>query len=194
MANLNFGFNNKGISQRLLVSCSQVYKKPNHAFLNAVYGGLQALVEPHLLEQMNPAEILGVSAGFYCAGSKKITLADTQRPETLYESLISIPNEHFPYKVALDRIDDESFSRNVRPFTTPLAERLQAVKLPAQKIIEMNESTIDYFKNFSQLYNPCKNLWASGRTQKKYAHEIFRLLESKYALLRLENEHLIQKS
>ncbi len=186
-----FGFTAKGISQQVLAEETQLYRNPSHSFLSAVYRGLGP-VNGSLMAVMNPAEILGVAAGFTCSASNKQTAMfdGKMSPAALYSEMMTegrrIINPMNPYhgevlyEREVEHIDNISHVRNVRQYISPLSERLNGVSLPDRIRDELASRSAVFLKEFDHIHDPCGQIRATRNTVKICVRQIFDVLKAKY--------------
>src|SRR5574341_1278818 len=143
---------------------------------------------------MNPAEILGVAAGFTVAASNKQTALFDGKPSlaSLYSEMMTegrrVINPGNPYhgqvlyEREIEQLDDISHIRGVRPYTEALSERLSAVSLPDRIRDEVVSRSKVFLKEFNQVHDPCGQIRPTRSTVKIYVKQIFDSLKKKYDL------------
>lgn len=166
---LNFGFSSSGINQILLAT------QPA-GFLKAVWRGLPAL-DARLLFKMNPAELLGASAGYYHAVTFKENVLG-KNPAITYRMLFDVGREN--YAAQIESIDDESFARNVRPYTSDLLARLNDIVLSEEDSKQIVEKAEKHVADMKEMYDPNRNRFQGTAVQRRYASHIHGAFTKKY--------------
>jgi len=177
---LNFGFSSSGINQILLA------RQPA-GFLKAIWRGLPAL-DARLLFKMNPAEILGAASGYYQAVTFRENVL-SKNPAIMYRMLFDVGREN--YAAQIESIDDESFDRNVRPYTSDLLARLNDVVLPEEDSKQIVEKAEKHVGDIKEMYDPNRNRASGPAAQKRYASHIHETFTKKYEKYR---DDLVRKT
>ncbi len=173
-----FGFDKKGINQRVLFEQCLRKQGPSTGFLRAAYCGFHSPLDEMLLAEMNPAEILGVSAGFFIAARKRQRLNFAEaRPNGLYNGMLECAKEH--YESELDRIDNVSHELKVRPYKDNLYDRLSR-NLDAGRSKKLISRVAEYFREVDFVHDPCMGLHPSMSSMKLYIKQLFSRINSKY--------------
>ncbi len=177
---LNFGFSAKRINRKVLAEATQFGSNPSHGFLSAVFRGVKAPWEGRLMAVMNPAEILGVAAGFTYAAARHMDFLFQRdlRHAGLYSGMLEAGKEC--YQRQIEKLDDISFDLKVRPHRDgTLHERLSAVKLPSD-VKDIGERAEEYLRDFKFIYDTYATKHATGNTVRHYSKWICDSIERLY--------------
>lgn len=176
----NFGFTKKGVNQKVLFEACSTPRGPRTGFLRAAYCGFKAPLDVLLLEQMNPAEILGVAAGFFIAAKNEKNLDHPDwRPSFLYLTMQEMAKKH--YELELDRIDTVSFERKVRPYTGDLYDCLSIVKLSDARREKILSDSAQYARDVRFVHDPGNGTYPSNSLMRLYIKNLFSNISGKYS-------------
>jgi hypothetical protein len=183
----NFGFSTKGINQKVLFEACLSPRGPKTGFLRSAYCGFKAPLDILLLEQMNPAEILGVASGFFVtAKNERGQNQSDWRPAFLYTTMQERAKKH--YGVELEKIDDLSHERKVRPYTGDLHDRLSSVKLSDERRKKIMDGSVEYERDIRFVHDPGNGLYPSNSVMKLYIKNLFSNISSKYGRYEAETQ------